>query len=263
MRKGTIIQIKGLGIPVQSPTDRNLEGYEVRWSSDPEVAVDAPAHVLIGHEALTRFIELAVDRRFLVADLMTVTPVTVPDNSNSLSRSLSEAAGINPDNWNTVRMAMVISGNGPRGAVMDEIEWVGSRDEFNEGAPLAEAYAHAKHRQIKMPSIHKHTESGHIMRAAHFFGEFRRQLKPSLRAAEMMARVLEQNLCSLDLTAINGDKATHYLMEIQRAFIQRREHAQIELAENGMVEWPVMVEAFNEAHDTPTPSRPSRGPSFH
>ena len=101
MRNGIIIQIKGLGVPVQAASNRNTDGYEVRWSSDPEVSTDSPTHVLIGQKELQLFVELAVDSRFVVADLMNLIHVQVPEGVNAVSRHQAIAAGVNPDNWDT------------------------------------------------------------------------------------------------------------------------------------------------------------------
>lgn len=238
MRNGIIIEIKGLGIPVQVHSLRNSQETEVRWSSDPDVPVDAPAHVLIGHKELQRFIELAVDRRFVVADLMKLTPVELESGKNTVSRNAAIAAGVSPDNWDLVRVALVISGNGARGSVADQIEWVGSREEHNEGGHLREAYAHAQRRGIKAPAIFTHADHdcGQILQAAEFFHEFRRQLKPSLHATDVLTRALETNLCSLDLARINPDRAAHYLREIQTAFIQSRNQRLMELEDSGRLD---------------------------
>lgn len=261
MRQGLIVQIKGLGVPVQSPSTRNQEGFEVRWSSDPEVPGDAPAHVLIGQDELQRFLELAVDRRFVVADLLTLTPVTVPEDSNALSRLESIEMGIHPDNWNTVRVALVISGNASRGPVMDEIEWVGTREEYTEGTHMREAFEHAIRRGIRSPSIFPHTESGHILRAAEFLTDFRRQMKPSLRASEMMTNVLEANLVGLDLTHINADRAKHYLQEIQRALVQVRRQRIHELDDTGRLEAEMKRRAQDDRSALDQSAAPAAQPS--
>jgi hypothetical protein len=236
MRNGTILQIKGLGVPVQAPSGRNMDGYEVRWSSDPEVPNDAPAHVLIGHDEVKRFLELAVDRRFIEANLITLTPVQVEDETNSMDRSKTLLAGINPDNWNVVRVALIISGTSTRGPVMDQLEWVGTRPEYAQGNHMREAFLHAQHRGIKSPAIFPHTDSGHLQRAADFISEFRAQYRPSLRASERMAQVLEANLVNLDVANIHPDRAKHYLLEIQRATQNVREQRMNNMEDMGMAD---------------------------
>ncbi|MCF6783715.1 hypothetical protein [Stutzerimonas stutzeri] len=264
MRNGTILQIKGMGIPVQSASDRNMEGYEVRWSSDPQVHPDSPAHVLIGHEEVKRFLELAVDRRFIEANLLTVTPVQVDDNVNSMSRSEALEAGINPDNWNVVRVALIISGSSSLGPVMDELEWVGTRDEYAQGSHMREAFLHAQHRGIKSPTIIPHTDSGHLLRAAEFMTEFRSQFRPSLRASERMAQVLESNLVNLDLANVHPDKAKHYLVEIQRATRNLREQKLLNLEEIGMVEAVLKRQAQDDLDSLPNASpKRSQGPTLN
>lgn len=266
MRNGTILQVKGMGIPVQAPNGRNMEGYEVRWSSDPEVPLNAPAHVLIGHDEVKRFLELAVDRRFVDANLLTLTPVQVPVDVNCMSREQTLAAGINPDNWNVVRVALIISGNSTRGPVMDELEWVGTRDEYAEGNHMREAFMHAQHRGIKSPAIFPHTDSGHVLRAAEFITEFRAQYRPSLRASERMAKVLEANLAELDLSNIHPDRAKHYLLELQRATQNLREQQINNLEDIGMDDAMQMRRAQDDRDalaEAATPRRPKPGPTLN
>lgn len=264
MRNGTILQIKGMGIPVQSASQQNLEGYEVRWSSDPQVHWDAPAHVLIGHDEVKRFLELAVDRRFVDANLLTMIPVQVADDVNSMSRAETIAAGVNPDNWNVVRVALIISGNSSLGPVMDELEWVGSRDEYAQGNHMREAFLHAQHRGIKSPAIFPHTDSGHLLRAAEFMSEFRSQFRPSLRASERMAKVLEANLVGLNLADIHPDRAKHYLLEIQRATQNLQEQRLYNLEEMGMADAMLKRRAQDELDSLPKASakRPA-GPTLN
>jgi len=264
MLNGTILQIKGMGIPVQSSSDRNMEGYEVRWSSDPQVHPDSPAHVLIGHDEVKRFLELAVDRRFIEANLLTVTPVQVADNTNSMSRTEALAAGINPDNWNVVRVALIISGSSTLGPVMDELEWVGTRDEYAQGNHMREAFLHAQYRGIKSPAIFPHTDSGHLLRAAAFMTEFRSQFRPSLRASERMAQALESSLVNIDLTDIHPDRAKHYLLEIQRATQNLREQRLHNLEDTGMADAMLQRQAQDDLDSLPKASakRPS-GPTLN
>jgi hypothetical protein len=262
-KKGMIIQVRGLGVPVQSPSDRNQDGYELRWSSDPEVPESAPAHVLIGQDELHRFVKLAVDPRFLEAKMLSLTPVEVPEGVNAMSRADTVAAGVNPDNWDVVRFAFVIGGNTSHGPVLDTIEWVGTREEYAEGGHMNEAFEHARNRDIKNPTITPHTERSGLMQAAHFINEFIRQMKPSLRVADMLAKHLEEAICNSDFTGINADRAHHFLFEIQNAFQQRREHLRHEMVENGIVEAPVEPVATHNLHETKPTPKPYSGPRFN
>lgn len=262
MRDGLILQIKGMGIPVQAPTERNQDGYEIRWSSDPEVPDDAPAHVLIGADEVKRFLELGVDRRFIDAKLINLTPVQVEDGCNSMTRAESLVAGINPDNWNTVRIAMVISGKSNRGPVMDEYEWVGTRDEYNQGTHMRETFLHAQHRGITSPAIFPSTNSGHLMRASQFMATFREQYRPSLRATETMARVLEANLVNLDVQALNPDRAKHYLGEIQRAVQNLRDQRLVNLEELGLRDAMSQRSSQDDLDSMPSPRR-KPGPTLN
>lgn len=263
MRKGTILQVKGIGIPVQAPSKRNLDGYEIRWSSDPEVPADAPAHVLIGHDEVKRFLELAVDRRFVDSELLTLTPVDIPSDSNSMNRQESLKAGISADHWNVLRVALVISGNSALGPVMDELEWLGTREEYAQGNHMREALIHAQHRGIKSPAIIPHTDSGHLQRAAKFMMDFRSQYRPSLRASEHMARILEKTLAETDLAGIHPDRAKHYLSEIQRAVINFRDQRRQNLEDIGYEDAAVERYAPTEAHESPAANRRPSGPTLN
>lgn len=260
MPNGLIVQVKGLGVPVQMLSERNHSGYEVRWSSDPEVPASADVHVLIGHDELQRFMGLAVDSRFMAADLITLTPVVVEDGCTSVSRQKAVQAGVNPESLNMLRVALVVSGNASLGSVMDEIEWIGSREEYAQGDHLREGRMHAMHRGIKAPSIFPHTESGPVLRAAEFISDFRRQMKPSLHATETLTRILETNLCELDLHSINPDRAVHYLREIQRAFIQHREQQSLEGMDSGKLAPEVKAPAVADECEAPLAATRSRGP---
>ncbi|MBA1280405.1 hypothetical protein [Stutzerimonas stutzeri] len=242
-----------------------MDGYEVRWSSDPEVPHDARAHVLIGHDEVKRFLDLAVQRRFIDANLLTVTPVQVADDVNSMSRDETLAAGINPDNWNVVRVALIISGNSDRGPVMDELEWVGNRDEYAQGNHMREAFIHGQHRGIKSPAVFPHTDSGHLMRAAEFISEFRTQFRPSLRASERMAEVLESNLAETDLSDIHPDRAKHYLLEIQRATRNLREQRLHNLEDMGLADAKLQRRAQDDLDAMPAAPAKKRptGPTLN
>lgn len=181
---------------------------------------------------------------------------------NSMSRADSLTFGINPDNWNTVRVALVISGNSSRGPVMDDLEWVGTRDEYSQGDHMREAFLHAQQRGIKAPAIYPHTNPGHLLRAAEFMTNFREQYRPSLRATETMARVLEANLSGLDVQSLHPDRAKHYLAEIQRAVTNLRDQRLANLDEMGIADAMLRRHAQDDLQalgQQQTPPRTSRG----
>lgn len=218
MKNQVIIQVAGLGVPLRHPTKNLTAGYEWRWSSDPDVSPDSPVHVLGSQKEVERFVQLAVDKRFLDANMLEIIPV-VADDSNTVTREMAIAAGAEPENWNIIRVALVISGNSKRGPIMDEIEWAGGRDEYAEGQHMMESHEHAKRRGISHPSIFHQNESGHIMRAANFLEEHYRQMRPSLRAAQEFSKAMERALLNLDVENINGERAKLYLQQFRDALI--------------------------------------------
>ncbi|KKN80610.1 hypothetical protein LCGC14_0328290 [marine sediment metagenome] len=262
MKNQVLIQVKGMGVPVQAPTARNADGFEIRWSSDADISPDCPVHVLSDKKQLERFVQLAVDDRFRSADLIQIIPVVVPDGSDSLTREQAINLGADPENWNMIRVAMVISGNSSRGPIMDEIEWAGTREEHAEGAHMQEAYEHAHRRKINHPSIFSHNQGGHLQKAASFMNEFQRQMKPSLRAAEEMTKGHERALLSMDLDNLNPDRALFYLKQMQTSLIDRISVQQLNVHDS-------MKPVVNQSSDTPVEApaeshvKPSPGPRFH
>jgi len=263
MKNQTIIQVTGLGVPVQAPTNRNHEGFEVRWSSDPDISPNARVHVLGSEKELRRFIQLAVDQRFVTSDLLKIIPVVVPDGGNSLSRDEAIRAGVSPESWDLVRVALVISGNSSRGPIMDEIEWAGTREEHTEGAHMREAFEHAQRRQIRHPSIFSHNQSGHLQQAASFMAEFQRQMRPSLRAVEEMNKALERALLQLDTHNLNGDRAVHYLRQLQQAVIDRQTVQQMNISDTKQPDATPPEAMASDSSAMDEQAAPSTGPRFH
>ena len=251
MKNQVIIQVAGLGVPLRHPTKNLAAGYEWRWSSDPDVSPDSPVHVLGSQKEVERFIRLAVDKRFLDANMIEIIPV-VADDSNTVSREMAIAAGADAENWNIIRVALVISGNSKHGPIMDEIEWAGARDEYAEGQHMMESHEHAKRRGIGHPSIFHQNESGHIMRAANFLDEHYRQMRPSLRAAQEFNKGMERALLELDVENINPDRAKVYLQQLRDGLVDRvlvEQHtAKDTLRQEG---------SHSPEQDDPTPTGPS------
>lgn len=264
MKNQTIIQVSGLGVPVQAPSSRIQEGFEVRWSSDPYVPADAPVHVLDSEKALRRFIQLAVDQRFVKADLITIVPVQLKEGANSLTREEAIEVGIHPDNWDLVRVAMVISGNNNRGPVTDQIEWSGTREDHRSGAHFREAYERAQTLKIRHPAIFDQKQSGYVQQAADFMHVFNRQMMPSLRAAEQMEKFLEQAILGLDVDTLNGDTALHYLRQFQQSLVDRMTLQQLTV-EGAMApsETPARSVRPEMAEDDEPTASAGSSPKFH
>lgn len=264
MRNQTFVQVEGLGVPVQVPTNRTAQGYEIRWSSDPQAPIDARVHLLNSERELTNFLKLAVDPRFLKADLLKMMPVRIDDDRKSLTRAEAEKAGADPDCWNLVRVALVISGTSPRGPAIDEIEWVGTRDEHQEGVHLREAYEHARNRNISHPVFFLHNESGPIQRAADFMAEFNRQMNPALRAAETLNQAHQEAVINMDIDNLNGDRAIHYLRQFQESLINLKtvKALTIQNSFSNAQQAAPRPEAPATEQPEPTPQN-SSGPRFH
>lgn len=283
-KTAVIFQVEGLGVPVQMPSNRNADGYEVRWSSDPDVPLNAPVHALIGEKSLQRFLSLSIDKRFRDANLISLVPVKLSSQHLALwqSNPTITAVGIAPDEairsgvspsaWEYVRVALVVSGTTPQGPRMDEIEWYGTREEHNEGMHLREAYEHCKAHRISAPTIFHHNHSEEVFNASDFFSAFQRQLKPSLRAAHEMSEALEQYLLKLDVDKIAPERALKYLEDLQKATAKKVEQRNLDKADlqrsNQRGIRAVDTEQIRSTPHTPAsePSetvRPSRGPRLH
>lgn len=280
-----IFQVDGLGVPVQMASSRNADGYEVRWSSDPDIALTSPVHALIGDKALQRFLSLSIDARFRDANLIRLVPVKLTaqhmaewqSNPSKTAVGISPAdavrQGVDPGAWDYVRVALVVSGNTQQGPRMDEIEWYGTREEHNEGMHLREAYEHCKAHRISAPTIFHHNHSDEIYKAADFLTAFQRQLKPSLRAAHEMSEALEEYLLKLDVDKIHPDRALKYLEDLQKATARKVEQRNLEKADlqrnnqrgiRAAEPEPVRNPApYKEDVEAPEVVTPPRGPRFH
>jgi hypothetical protein len=265
MRNGIILQVQGLGVPVQMDSDRVEAGFVVGWSSDVDCPTDAPAHVLIGSKEVDRFLRMAVDPRFQQAGLIQVIAVEVGDEQTAISRQdCIHKYQISPDNWNSVRTALVIAGNSPKGPVMDTMEWIGTRQEYAEGAHMREAFQHASTRGMKAVTLYTQQEGGHILNAADFIHGFRRQMKPSLRYAELLRQQIESAVIDMDCNQIHGERAVHVLRQIQNAFRHEQEQQLCELQDLGMdtAKFQRTAQEVVEELDSPNARKP-RGPSLH
>lgn len=221
MENSTIIEVANLGVPVQHPKRNDPTMFEWRWSSDPEVDVDAPVHVFKTANELKRFVHLAVQKQFIDAGCMKIIPITNPEQRSSITREEAIDAGADRKHWDWVRLAMAISGNSRRGPMMDTIEWAGTREEYQEGLYLQEAFAHVKNREWTNVNIFTPAESKYVQNAADYLNEHQRQMRPQLRAAQEMVVRLEDVVSSLNLDNINEERAMGYLREIQKAYHAR------------------------------------------
>lgn len=270
MRNGVVLQVQGLGVPVQLASNRVEAGYVIGWSTDAECPSDAPAHVLIGSKEIERFLRMAVDPRFLSGDLIKLVPVEVDDDQYAISRvDCISRYQINPDNWAMVRTALVIAGNTAKGPVMDMHEWIGTRDEYAQGAHMREAFQHGMNRGIKSPSVYTPDEGGHIQNAAEFLTGFRRQMKPSLRYAELLRKQIETAVQDIDLDTMHGERALNILRQIQDAFRLQQQQQLIELEELGVDTAQLQRKAHDalnqeELKEPAAQSAPRKsGPSMH
>lgn len=220
---GIIVQVKGLGVPVLAPSTSNREGVEVRWSSDPSVPRDCPAHVLLGTKTASKFIQHTIDPDYHSADHLTLTPVRIPNGQKWLTKAECIEAGVSAEHWSIVRMAMVISGKSATGAILADYDWLGTRDEFDAGGCTRDAHRRARELGISQPAFFSVEESGHVLRAAEFFNRYNLEMRPSARVAHVVWSKTEDAILGTDFSGVTHDQALQYLADIQQACRQRRD----------------------------------------
>jgi len=263
---GVILQVSGLGVPVQAPSQRNQKGFEIRWSSDPEIPRDCPAHLLIGEKEYTRFISLSVDSSYMKDDLIKAYPIALEAGETSMSKAKCVEAGISEENWNIVRIGLVISGNTEKGPVMDTIDWIGTRESYDQADHLREAFQHGKQRGMNSPSVFTHTEGGHVYQAAKFFDDIRKQMKPSLRTSDLIMTRMQEAVAQQDFTGIAPEKAVFYLINIKEAMERHQEQKRFELEDMGLITPPNAAHedtAFHGDEPQQAPVSSTSGPSLH
>ena len=258
MNNALILEVDSLGTPVHHPNPNAQTGYEWRWSSDPEVSIDAPVHVFNSQKELQRFIQLAVQRQFLDAEKMKIIPITQSGKTNSITRQDAIAVGANPDNWNTIRLVIAVSGKSSRGPMIDALQWCGPRDDYNDGLHMQEGYLHAKAREWTDPHIYTPKEASRVRVAASVIAQHEQQMRPELRAAQEMARALETAVMNLDLSTVNPERAMAYLSQLKDAFIARAEVEQDPLVAAALAQAPEQA-----AEQEPSSPATSSSPRFH
>lgn len=216
MRQPIVLQVEGLGIPVVI-SDASAKS-ELRWSSDPDINADAPAYLFHDSKEIHQFLTFAVDKRFINENLLMPIRVTAPEGAISLPRAEAESQGVDAQNWDLVRVGLIINGNSNKGPVSDALEWVGDREEYADSKHMLEAYQHAKHRGITNPIIVTHNEAHQTLAAAEFMTVFHQSIKPQLMNAHQVLGRLTSELSSLDVDSLNPDRAASILKQIKYAF---------------------------------------------
>lgn len=260
-RKGLVIQVKGLGVPVQVHSTRVTSGFELRWSSDPDVGDNSPAHVLFDHQGLTNFLRFAVDPSFQEADLISFTSVEVAEGVDHITKADCLAYGISAEHWQIVRCHLSITGSTARGPVTDKLAWVGTRQEYFENAHINEAHEHAKSRDMSRVTVFTTQDGGHLLRAAEGFKNHQRQMRPSLRAAELVMDQLQKRVMDTNLEDISSEHALHFLRQLQTAFVAVDFERVAELQDFGLE--TVQMIRMPEAVVEPAPAKPSSSPRLH
>lgn len=215
MLKPIILQIEGLGIPVLIDTPN--EEPELRWSSDPDISADSPAYIFRDSAEIERFLNFAVNKRYINESCLSPIRVTAPVNAVTLSRAECEEQGIDPVNWDIVRVGLIISGNSSHGPVSDSLEWAGQRSDFLQDTHLQDAFKHAIVRKITAPQIVTHIESRQTLDAAEFMTGFQHSIKPQLLNSSQVLERLWGDLAVTDLDSINPDRAIGMLRQIKAA----------------------------------------------
>lgn len=215
MRQPIVLQVEGLGIPVVI-SDASAK-IELRWSSDPDIKADAPAYLFHDSKEIHQFLTFAVDKRFINENLLLPIRVTAPEGAIALSRVEAEAQGVDAQNWDLVRVGLIINGNSNKGPVSDALEWVGDREEYADSKHMLEAYQHASHRGITNPIIVTHNEAHQTLAAAEFMTVFHHSIKPQLMNAHQVLDRLTSELLALDVDGINPDRAVSILKQVRSA----------------------------------------------
>ena len=223
MQKGLILQVRGLGVLIQHPCESISAGFELRWSSDPETSPDSPAHVLLGDEQLKRFLHVGLAQSYITKKMVSIIPVSVGDDKNSLSKAECLKIGLEADNWEMVRTPLSVSGHTSEGPVIATKAWWGSRDEFSSNEHISHAMSYGQNLGMRRPVILSDKERGQLLNAADFFESYRKEMRPSLRAADLIMQGTEEALMAVDVDRISPEQAKHYLRNIQTAFEGLRE----------------------------------------
>jgi hypothetical protein len=87
-------------------------------------------------------------------------------------------------------------------------------------------------------------------------------MKPSLRASEEMVKALERAVVNLDIDNINGDRAVHYLRQIQQAVLDKATVQQMNLHDT-MTPGGDITPKSQTAAESVDQKPVSSGPRFH
>lgn len=221
MRQPIVLQVEGLGVPVVS--NAPSENIELRWSSDPDISADAPAYLFRDANEVTHFLSFAVDKRFINQHLLSTTRVDADDDARWLPRAEAEVQGVDAINWDLVRVGLIISGNSKEGPVSDALEWVGSREEYQEHGFMRAAFEYASRHKISGPTIVPHNEARQTLAAAEYMTNFHQSIKPQVMIAHQVLDRITAELHSLDLEVMSADRAKSTLQQVKAALIDAHE----------------------------------------
>lgn len=251
MRQPVILQISRLGIPVL--IDGQSGSPELRWSCDPDIKADAPAYLFRESVDIKDFLSFAIDKSFITESSLLPIRVNAPDDAVTMSREEAQRQGVSSDNWDSVRVGMIISGNTSKGPVSDALEWYGEREEYGNGVHVMAAFQYAKSKDISSPTIVPHNESSHTLVAAEFMTSFHHTIKPQLLNAHQVLNSLKTDLRSLDLETLNPDRALQILKQIKSAFSESDAQEQLLRTSLGMEVTPMPVRGADVVQPAQTP----------
>lgn len=272
MKNGMIIEIKNLGVPVEHTSRDNPSGSVIRWSSDPEVSSQAPAHVIIGNAEFQRFMKLAVPEDFINKAAMTIHPVLVTEGSTAISRQEAMDAGASSESWDNVRALMIIIGKNKAAHHAITKEWYGSRDNYFGKAHIIAAAQFAKDNNIDNPIIFTDDDVSKVLNSSTEAHKHLLTMNPALRTAKLMNEVLERSIANLDLDTLHPDRAMHILGEIKQAALAHQEMKSVQNATLNLKSDTILSAVQNiqaSQQNTPAPEeeatkkRPSSGMSLH
>ncbi len=261
MRDGIVLHVKGLGVLVQHPKD---EGFQLRWSCDPEVSNTAPAHVFIGEKQFKRFLEVGLPQKYLNADYVNVIPVKVGDTQDSVSKPECVSIGINVDNWNNVLAPYALLGKGNSGLHSHWGIWTGTREQFADADHKREAIMTAQKLGITSPLVFTEDDTRMLLNLAKKSKEHRQEMHPNTRMAELLLEATAKALSHLNIDDLHPERAKVYLKDVQAAMVSWSEQREIEAAMALVIDKHVQVAAMPTPQDTQESAKAKpRGPSMH
>lgn len=271
---GIIIEIDGLGVLVRHPNPQLRDGIEVRWSADPEVSANAPAHVLKNLEEVVAFFRTcAVPKHLLCREKMHVISVPFPKGEPSLSRKDCLAAGAKPSSWDMVRTPLCLIGKSLNGPQVLWHLWQGSRSDHQNLQHLSDGLQIAQSKGIAPALVLADQDLKKMELATRSLSSFRDEMHPAQRVARIALSHLHQKILTSNLSQMPEQGALSLLHEAQEILngclsVQQAQDDQSifeDSSENLYRAWKSAEKNhyFVDIEDNQEPSTHFRSPTFH